>query len=625
VSAGWLQAWPTAVLFGPALGWLLIASAGSAATLVDAAAWGPVDRRAAVAVGDQECRRCHDSQWRSWQASYHRTMTQPASAAAAPFGGETLEALGFVATMSRDGVGTPRVRIVDPTQEVLLDVAVELVVGSHRYQQYVARIDRGGGPGELWRLPVAWHLGEARWIHLNGAFLAPDGVDGDRDDYLRHLARYNDNCIFCHNTEPVPGLDSAGHWQSSVAQWGIACEACHGPASVHVERHRSPARRVWSPAGPDGSITHPGTLAPDRSNDVCGRCHGQRIGHDIGEILAHGDGFVPGESLADVSRPIFRDSAVAGVDGEFATRFWPDGTPRLSAHEFQGVLSSPCTSLSCGTCHDMHGPTPAMQLRRDWDPTQTCLSCHVAAQLGNGERHGGHGDALSCVDCHMPRTTYGLLGGMISHRISTPAPAELVGQHAMPDACTQCHVDRSRAWAAAQWRARRSRGRPGSCSISMAATRFSAPSRPTPWRGPGYRSTRRAGCHGWSTRWRTTTRRCAGSAGAAPRPWRRSCGTTRSVPSSTRTIPAVRSKFGWRAGNGCVTPSGPGRSPPSPSARSRWKPSAKPARSGSASRRGRRVGTVGQSTPSATRPASINAPGRPRSSWRAASSRRRGR
>ncbi len=48
----------------------------------------------------------------------------------------------------------------------------------------------------------------------------------------------------------------------------------------------------------------------------------------------------------------------------------------------------------------------------------------------------------------MPRVTYGLLTAMRSHRISTPDPGALVGRHDQPDACTQCHVDRSRAWAA---------------------------------------------------------------------------------------------------------------------------------------------------------------------------------
>jgi hypothetical protein len=49
----------------------------------------------------------------------------------------------------------------------------------------------------------------------------------------------------------------------------------------------------------------------------------------------------------------------------------------------------------------------------------------------------------------MPRIVYGLLEGMISHRISSPDPGALVGEDGMPDACTSCHVDETRAWAAA--------------------------------------------------------------------------------------------------------------------------------------------------------------------------------
>jgi len=451
--------WIAAVLFGPAAAWLVVVTGATTATLVDREAWGPVDRRKADIVGDAQCEACHPVQHATWHASYHRTMTQQAPhGVLAPFGGEQLEALGFTATMSRQG-GAPWVRIVDQQGGVLVDAAVELAVGSHRYQQYVARIDRGGGPGELWRLPVAWHVAEARWIHLNDAFLGSDGAHGEESDYLRHLARYNDNCIFCHNTEPVPGLDPRGEFASTVGQWGIACEACHGRASAHVERHDSIARRVWSVLGEDGSITHPGKVAVDRGNEVCGRCHGQRIGRDIASILVHGDGFVPGEVLGEVSRPIFADTRLGGVgEASFADRFWPDGTPRLSAHEFQGLLLSPCEGLGCETCHDMHGEVPSMQLAADWDPVGTCGGCHDAAALGGSDRrgghggHGGHGDAVSCVECHMPRTTYGLLEGMISHRITSPDPGALVGRHDAPDACTQCHVDESRRWAAASMR-----------------------------------------------------------------------------------------------------------------------------------------------------------------------------
>ncbi len=446
------------VLFGPAAAWLVVATSASVMSVADSQAWGPVARRFGDGVGDAACRRCHPAEHASWHASYHRTMTQriddPEVTLLAPFAGETLTALGFVATMDRAPDGRPHMRIVDAHGSAIIDAPIELAVGSHRAQQYVARIDRGGGPGELWRLPVAWHVGTERWIHLNGAFLSPDGRDGDRDDYLRHFSRYNDNCLLCHNTEPVPGQGLDGRFDSHATQWGIGCEACHGPGAEHVARMDAPIRRVLSTLGADGTMVDPRTLSVDRSSEICGRCHGQRIARDIADVLAHGDGFVPGDRLADTSRPITKDATVAGApELGFSSRFWPDGTPRLSAYEYQGLIGSACFAegrgLGCGGCHSMHGNEPAMQLRSDFDPVTSCVRCHGGATLSGGPEHGGHGDRVACVDCHMPQTTYGLLEGMLSHRITSPDPAAWLGRHDGPDACTQCHVERSRGWAAA--------------------------------------------------------------------------------------------------------------------------------------------------------------------------------
>jgi hypothetical protein len=473
------------LLFGPAVVWSTVALGALAYTATDASSWATVDRHQDPVSGSDSCRSCHPEQWQSWHRSFHRTMTQrPAPAALgplvvqqqpaesgellAPFAGETLDYAGFRATMDRGPTGAPRVTVErladDPGADsgVVLEAEVALTVGSHRYQQYVAFLDRGGGDGELWRLPVAWHRAERRWIHMNGAFVEPEGEHGSLVDYERHLSRWNDNCIFCHNTEPVPGLTESASVRSEVGEFGIACEACHGPAHAHLDRHGNPLRRILASRRPgsDGSITNPAALTPARESEICGRCHGQRIAKDIGVVMREGDGFVPGDVLASVSRPIFVDSTVAGVPSlaqgnPFASRFWPDATPRLSAYEYQALLLSPCFNdgegLGCGHCHDMHGEDPEGQLRAGRAGQGACIDCHAPQQLAGAEQpggHGGHGESVDCLGCHMPRITYGLLEGMITHRISSPDPAAWLGRADQPDACTQCHVDRSRAWAA---------------------------------------------------------------------------------------------------------------------------------------------------------------------------------
>ncbi|MBV1862385.1 MAG: hypothetical protein KUG77_28450 [Nannocystaceae bacterium] len=219
----------TALLFGPALVWTVAATMGVAATLVDEGAWSAVESRGDV-VGSEDCKRCHPEQHASWHASYHRTMTQSVATqealVLAPFSGESLRVAGFVATFSAGASGRPHVSVVRASDAFeVLDADVELTVGTHWYQQYVARIDRGGGALERWRLPFAWHPKAQRWIHLGGAFLFPDLTQGDTEAYLRHFSRWNDNCVFCHNTEPVPGLRDDGGFDTTLGEVGIGCEA----------------------------------------------------------------------------------------------------------------------------------------------------------------------------------------------------------------------------------------------------------------------------------------------------------------------------------------------------------------------------------------------------------------
>jgi hypothetical protein len=99
----------------------------------------------------------------------------------------------------------------------------------------------------------------------------------------------------------------------------------------------------------------------------------------------------------------------------------------------------------------MHGPEPSMQLWAEHDTTAVCERCHAPASLSDAVApggHGRHGEAVGCDGCHLPRITYGLLEGMITHRPTRPRPQDLLGRHDQPDACTQCRVDRTRAWAA---------------------------------------------------------------------------------------------------------------------------------------------------------------------------------
>ena len=332
----------------------------------------------------------------------------------------------------------------DATRPPVIAV-VSRAIGSRRYQQYLTRI----GDAE-YRLPVAFHVGDRRWFHMNGAFpFADPQPAGDRtrrrrsspvrrpaagslatfvaglarlggSEYARHVTRWNDNCVFCHNVAPNPGRDPAtGRFRTEVAEMGIACEACHGPGAAHASANRDPVRRysLHLGAGGDPTIVNPSRLSPARAADLCGRCHGQRITDDIARFIDHGDPFVPGDDLALWSAPLWQETPLGAERAPFAPRFWADGTARLTAYEYQGLLQSPCTqrgTLTCTSCHGMHDGDPRGQLRPAATGDGACTGCHrqlagAAAQAKHSHHLAASGTAsgAGCVDCHMPRIVYG--------------------------------------------------------------------------------------------------------------------------------------------------------------------------------------------------------------------------
>ncbi|MEM9074615.1 MAG: cytochrome c3 family protein [Myxococcota bacterium] len=181
-------------------------------------------------------------------------------------------------------------------------------------------------------------------------------------------------------------------------------------------------------------MVSPARLSSERSAEVCGRCHGQRKTDQLDAFLATGDPFVPGDDLARYSEPLWHDTTLAG-EAPFEARFWADGTPRLTAYEYQGWLQSPCRAderWTCESCHAMHEGDPAGQLRPDLEGDRVCTQCHVVETP-----HAAHQTVdAQCVDCHMPRIVYGLIGAHRSHRVEVPSETT-----SRPNACALCHVD----------------------------------------------------------------------------------------------------------------------------------------------------------------------------------------
>lgn len=405
----------------------------------------PVDLPRVPYATSASCVPCHPGRFETWHRTFHRTMTQRASreSVLGDFADATFTYRGVTSRFRRDG---DRHWI----ETVSSDGAVErheivMTVGSRRVQQYVTRV----GDRHV-RLPQAWNVEEKRWIHLNGGFLDPDETD-----FNAHRTVWDTNCIFCHNVKAQPRYDQAtNRFDARVEELGIACEACHGPGDLHVRRNANPLRRYLLYAwGDDPTIHSPLDLPRMRQIQVCGHCHGQRLPNPpqrIAEFMMVGDPYTAGEDLGRFTTPIDIHSELPGVD--LTLRFWKDGTPRLTAYEYQGLLQSRGheeTKLTCISCHDMHGGDPRGMIRPAMRGNLGCVQCHeeIGRDVAAHTRHEATGSGSDCYACHMPPTTYGLLAVHPSHRITNPDPAR-AWRADMPEACTLCHTDRTAGWAA---------------------------------------------------------------------------------------------------------------------------------------------------------------------------------
>ena len=460
----------------------------------------PVQQSEDGYVSSDTCRACHPSQYASWRASYHRRMTQVATpdTAIPDFDNQTIDGVhgrpmvlheqGRELWAEFDDPDSPE----PPERRPRISRHVTLITGSHHQQVFWYGT---GHDRLLGQLPGAYLIGERRWIPRRMAVLHPPSQQP-----LSETGHWNSTCIACHATNGRPQFDTpfgsqpleTQSIQTTVSEFGIACESCHGPGEAHVRANRSLLRRFRLHLSPeaDRTIVQPQRLDPKRSSQVCGQCHGVwEFSDSAGERLANSKGlpFRPGDELTAtrfVAQPaVNADSATMKAlladDARFIRdAFWADGTVRVSGREYNGLIESPCfrnatqpeRTLSCYSCHTLHktdeDPRPLTEWADDQltlvapaarggagqagrDSNEACLQCHepMRAQVSAHTHHEPASPGSSCYNCHMPYTTYGLLKTIRSHTVGSPTVRESV-ETVRPNACNLCHLDRTLRWTA---------------------------------------------------------------------------------------------------------------------------------------------------------------------------------
>jgi Flp pilus assembly protein TadD len=400
-------------------------------------------------VGARSCAECHVEETRRWRGSHHDLAMQEATpqTVLGDFADAQFTYEGVTTRFHRKD-GRFLVRTDGPDGR-LAEYPVAYVFGVTPLQQYLVPLPGG----RFQALSVAWDSrprakGGQRWFHL---------YPGERVDHrdVLHWTRpsqsWNTQCAECHSTNLRKGYRfPEDRFETTFAEIDVSCEACHGPGSRHVEW--AEGAKAWgrTPRGEPGlivrfterrsrewemdrgrGIARPTKFLATRFEvETCARCHARR------GLLT--EEYRPGRLLAETHRPALLDEGLYYADGQMRDEVYNWGSFLQSRMYAKGV--------TCSDCHDPH------DLKVKVSPNDVCSSCHQPERFAT-RRHHFHrekGRGASCVACHMRTETYMVVDARHDHSFRAPRPDLTValGRENAPNACNDCHRDRSAEWAA---------------------------------------------------------------------------------------------------------------------------------------------------------------------------------
>jgi predicted CXXCH cytochrome family protein len=297
------------------------------------------------------------------------------------------------------------------------DFEVKYTFGVEPLQQYLIATEGG----RLQPLQIAWNTQTRKWFHLLPHEKTPPG------DVLHWTGRYqtaNTMCITCHTTGFEKRYDAAAdRFDSRWHEVNVSCQSCHGPGSRHVQ---SPQR---------GQLAE--LKMPRAQVEVCAACHSRRS-----ELSARP---VPGQPHLDHYLPSLLREGLYHADGQQLDEVFVVGSFRQSKMYRMGV--------ACTNCHDPHSAKPKLP------GNALCLQCHAtpanaafpsAAGSYDTPQHHHHASGspgAQCTACHMPAKNYMIVQPRPDHSMRVPRP-DLSVALGTPNACNQCHADKSAQWAA---------------------------------------------------------------------------------------------------------------------------------------------------------------------------------
>jgi predicted CXXCH cytochrome family protein len=393
---------------------------------------------AAEYVGTAQCASCHENEFKAWQGSDHDMAMRHAKpdAVLGNFDNASIIFQEQENKFFRKGEQY-WVNIEGPDGK-FHDYQIKYTFAHQPLQQYMVEFD----DGRVQLIPFAWDSrtkaeGGQRWFHLY-----PEYTDKHEEYFWTNTGQnWNYMCADCHSTNVEKNFDLATNsYKTTFSEINVGCEACHGPASDHMQwtkgdktdkssmgfnRNLDKQVEHWL-AKPGDSTLSAEKIIPTQQTLVCAQCHSRHV--QISE-----NSHVDSNEFGERYMLSLINSSLYYPDGQIYDEDFVYGSFLQSKMNKAGVV--------CSNCHDPHTSQLLMPEK------VVCLQCHLPESYATTEHHKHQEDSAGaqCVNCHMPETTYMQIDKRRDHAWHVPRP-DLSQKLGTPDTCLSCHKDKNSDW-----------------------------------------------------------------------------------------------------------------------------------------------------------------------------------
>lgn len=377
--------------------------------------------------GSMSCIECHERFYELWAPSMHgKAMLQVDARFRAEEGVPPSEEIFLEGKNYRMVWEDTTLVMIERSEEKETKYEVMYSLGGRNVFTFLTPLDKG----RLQTIPLAYDMNRQTWFNYPESAIRHFGEGEEVEDqalpWRDRMYTFNTGCYNCHVSQLDNNFDlETETYNTTWREPGINCETCHGPSAEHV--------RVCMEAGegvvPDDlELVVTSTFTQEQHNSSCSPCHAK-----MQPITAS---YPPGEYYFDH----FDLTTLEDPD------FYPDGRDLGENYTYTGWRMNECSNegeLHCVTCHTSSGRD-----RYADNPNEACMQCHQERR-DNLQAHTMHepdSDGSVCINCHLPKREF--VGHFLrsDHSFRPPMPEATI-RFGSPNACNQCHDDKSPEWA----------------------------------------------------------------------------------------------------------------------------------------------------------------------------------